>query len=212
METKKSGLWVAAIAASAVAIGVALFRTKDAEPGAAPETTPLPAQAAQTINATATGSPASSTPTAPPSAGPVVNAPTAAVPGGPAQSIAPNPPPRPVHDPDGPPPPPSPPEMPKSREQAREVVDHVQFTIRDYRAALKENPVGNNAEITRALLGDNLKQVKFSVPEGSQLNGQGELCDPWGTPYFFHALARDQMEIRSAGPDRTLWTPDDIQQ
>jgi hypothetical protein len=87
----------------------------------------------------------------------------------------------------------------------------VQLALRDYRTGLGENPVGNNAEITRALLGDNLKQIKIPVPNGSQLNAQGELCDRYGTPYFFHQLSGTQMEIRSAGPDRQMWTADDVQ-
>lgn len=88
----------------------------------------------------------------------------------------------------------------------------VQSALRDFRTALGGNPVGTNAEITKSLLGDNLKQIKIPVPTGSQLNGQGELCDHWGTPYFFHQLSAARMEIRSAGPDRQMWTPDDVQQ
>ena len=73
-----------------------------------------------------------------------------------------------------------------------------------------ENPVGNNAEITKALMGDNLKQVKIPIPSGSSMNANGELCDRWGTPYFFHQLSAKQMEVRSAGPDREMWTADDV--
>jgi hypothetical protein len=42
------------------------------------------------------------------------------------------------------------------------------------------------------------------------MNSNGELMDRWGTPIFFHALSKDQMEIRSAGPDRVMWTADDV--
>ena len=94
----------------------------------------------------------------------------------------------------------------------RAEIGAVQSALRDFRTALGGNPVGTNAEITKALLGDNLKQIKIPVPPGSQLNGQGELCDHWGTPYFFHQLSATRMEIRSAGPDRQMWTPDDVQQ
>jgi hypothetical protein len=87
----------------------------------------------------------------------------------------------------------------------------VQLALRDYRTGLGENPVGNNAEITKALLGANLKQLKIPVPTGSQVNADGELCDRFGTPYFFHQLSGTQMEIRSAGPDRKMWTADDVQ-
>jgi hypothetical protein len=88
-------------------------------------------------------------------------------------------------------------------------LEKVQMTFRDYQNALGENPVGTNAEITKALLGDNLKQLQLSVPAGSRLNEKGEMIDRWGTPYFFHQLSAKQMEIRSAGPDRQLWTADD---
>ena len=94
--------------------------------------------------------------------------------------------------------------------EVRGEIENVQFAVRDYRTAMGENPVGNNAEITKALVGDNLKQVKIPIPTGSSVNANGELCDRWGTPYFFHQLSAKQMEVRSAGPDREMWTADDV--
>ena len=94
--------------------------------------------------------------------------------------------------------------------ELRDEVENVQFALRDYRSALGENPIGNNAEITKALTGDNLKQVKIPVPPGSTVNADGEMCDRWGTPYFFHQLSGRQMEVRSAGPDREMNTADDL--
>ena len=73
------------------------------------------------------------------------------------------------------------------------------------------NPVGNNAEITSSLNGSNPKQVKFIGAEsGLQINDQGELVDPWGTPFFFHQRSAKEMEVRSAGPDKIMWTADDL--
>jgi len=89
-------------------------------------------------------------------------------------------------------------------------IDNLEFTFRDFSNALGGNPVGTNAEITSALLGDNLKQVKLPLPEGSTRNEAGELCDPWRTPWFFHQLSGSQMEIRSAGPDLEFYTADDF--
>ena len=43
-----------------------------------------------------------------------------------------------------------------------------------------------------------------------RINSQGELIDPWGTPYFFHQLSGTEMEIHSAGPDKVMWTQDDL--
>ena len=94
--------------------------------------------------------------------------------------------------------------------EVRDELDNVQFAVRDFRTTVGENPIGNNVEITKALLGDNLKQVKIPIPTGSSVNGEGELCDRWGTPYFFHQLSAKAMEVRSAGPDRTLWSDDDV--
>jgi hypothetical protein len=124
-----------------------------------------------------------------------------------APGTAPLPPP----DPDTTAPtPPTEPLIPATSEAVREAMDGVQFALRDFRTVLGENPVGSNAEITRALTGDNLKQVKIPIPPGSSLNGAGEMCDRWGTPYFFHQLSGKQMEIRSGGPDQQLHTDDDI--
>ncbi|MBJ7283770.1 MAG: hypothetical protein JHD00_01610 [Akkermansiaceae bacterium] len=89
-------------------------------------------------------------------------------------------------------------------------IDNLEFTFRDFSNALGGNPVGTNAEITSALLGDNLKQVKLPLPEGSTRNEAGELCDPWQTPWFFHQISGSKMEIRSAGPDMELYTADDF--
>jgi hypothetical protein len=94
--------------------------------------------------------------------------------------------------------------------EAANRLEQVAFVIRDFRNALSQNPSGTNAEITAALLGGNLKQIRFPVPEGSSVNSRGELCDFWGRPYFFHQLSGTEMEIRSAGPDLNLWTPDDV--
>jgi hypothetical protein len=88
-------------------------------------------------------------------------------------------------------------------------VDKVSLMIRDYRTLAKENPVGTNAEIMSAIMGGNAKGATLGPPEGMSLNEQGELIDRWGMPYFFHQLSRDEMEIRSAGADKVMWTEDD---
>jgi hypothetical protein len=72
-----------------------------------------------------------------------------------------------------------------------------------------ENPVGENAEITAVLAGHNKLGYAFIPLDIPAINPKGELCDRWGTPYFFHQLSGQEMEIRSAGPDRRLWTADD---
>lgn len=72
------------------------------------------------------------------------------------------------------------------------------------------NPWGDNAEITAQLTGRNRYHLAL-IPQGHPaISAKGELCDRWGTPYFFHAESGTHMAIRSAGPDRKMWTADDV--
>ena len=79
-----------------------------------------------------------------------------------------------------------------------------------YRSNFHENPVGTNAEITAVLTGKNRLLLALVPLDHPAINLKGELCDRWGRPFFFHQLSGTQMEIRSAGPDRILWTDDDV--
>jgi len=90
-------------------------------------------------------------------------------------------------------------------------LDNMRHAINDYGSMFGGNPVGENSEITAQLNGQNPKHANFIRPEaGMRINDQGELVDPWGTPYFFHQLSGHETEIRSAGPDKTMWTEDDL--
>jgi hypothetical protein len=71
------------------------------------------------------------------------------------------------------------------------------------------NPWGENAEITAALTGDNSLGLRLIPRTHPAINTAGELVDRWGTPFLFHALAGDRMEVRSAGADKKFGTPDD---
>jgi hypothetical protein len=95
-------------------------------------------------------------------------------------------------------------------EDGRSEVDQVHAMVRDFRTRMRENPVGSNAEIMRAVMGANAAGARLGPPEGHELNELGELLDHWGKPYFFHQLSATVMEIRSAGPDGRMWTADDV--
>ena len=82
--------------------------------------------------------------------------------------------------------------------------------IEGYRRALKENPSGENGEIVAALMGRNSRGVAVIPTNHPALSAHGQLLDRWGTPYFFHPVSSQTMEIISAGSDKKLWTPDDI--
>ncbi|MGH7941626.1 MAG: hypothetical protein ACREFR_11210 [Limisphaerales bacterium] len=91
------------------------------------------------------------------------------------------------------------------------VMQNMARAIRQYGEMFGGNPVGNNQEITAELNGKNPKHINFiSTDAGMRINKNGELMDPWGTPYFFHQLSGADTEIHSAGPDQKMWTADDI--
>jgi hypothetical protein len=71
------------------------------------------------------------------------------------------------------------------------------------------NPVGENNEITDLLTGNNSLHLALIPKDHPAVNADGELCDRWGTPFRFHQLSGDRMEIRSAGPDRKFGSADD---
>lgn len=71
------------------------------------------------------------------------------------------------------------------------------------------NPVGENSDITAALAGDNALGLMLIPRTHPAINARGELCDRWGTPFRFHQLSGERMEIRSAGPDGKFATADD---
>ena len=93
---------------------------------------------------------------------------------------------------------------------AQDDIRTLQSLLDEYRRHLGGNPVGDNAEIAAALLGANPKRLACLPAAGSFLDATGRLIDRWGTPYFFHALSGEQMEILSAGPDRQFHSADDL--
>jgi hypothetical protein len=93
---------------------------------------------------------------------------------------------------------------------ARNDTENIGLMLRDFRTVQGENPTGTNAEIMKAIMGGNKKGAQLGPPTGMALNQDGELVDRWGTPFFFHAQSGNEMEVRSAGPDRKLYTSDDV--
>ena len=80
------------------------------------------------------------------------------------------------------------------------VLENMSRAVRQYGTMFGGNPVGNNP-----------KHINFLNAEaGMRVNDNGELVDPWGTPYFFHQLSGTVMEIHSAGPDKKMWNLDDL--
>jgi hypothetical protein len=71
-------------------------------------------------------------------------------------------------------------------------------------------PLSANEDWADFLRGKNSAHERFLPDQHIALNSKGQLIDRWGSPLFFHAVGGGRFEIRSAGPDRKLWTDDDI--
>ena len=72
-------------------------------------------------------------------------------------------------------------------------------------------PLSANEDWADLFRGRNAAREEFLPPQHIALNAEGKLIDRWATPLFFHALGGGRYEIRSAGPDKKLWTSDDLQ-
>ena len=93
----------------------------------------------------------------------------------------------------------------------QEDLDIIEEFIDLYRKAYGDNPVGLNADITASLTGKaDPNQTGGLFPAASPAIRGGQLMDRWGSPFWFHPVSGAKMEIRSAGPDRQLFTDDDV--
>lgn len=82
-----------------------------------------------------------------------------------------------------------------------EDVENLFIGLQKFKETVGAYPVGSNAEIAKAMKGNNAKNVIILVGRKNELNEKGEIVDPWGTPlriYFNDA----GVLIRSAGPNR----------
>ena len=74
---------------------------------------------------------------------------------------------------------------------------------------LRRPALGFNEDFVRAL-SDPRVMGDAALKPGHPAVSEGRLLDRWGTPWFFHPLSAEQIEVRSAGPDRELFTADDL--
>jgi len=71
-------------------------------------------------------------------------------------------------------------------------------------------PLSANEEWSAALRGKRPGAEVWISDHHRILDSQKRLIDRWGSPLHFHALGAHKWEIRSAGPDRKIWTEDDL--
>ncbi len=90
-------------------------------------------------------------------------------------------------------------------------VQSVGMMLEEFRRAFGAMPVGElNDEIVRRLQGENPKGIAVLPKKHPAISADGELLDRWGTPFRFHPESAWVMTVRSAGPDKKMWTSDDI--
>ncbi len=77
-------------------------------------------------------------------------------------------------------------------------IDGLRVALRSYKVEFGNYPQGDNRAISRALTGQNPRNIVFFISHESP---DGDLLDPWGTPYKFY-FSSDEVLIRSAGPNK----------
>jgi hypothetical protein len=111
-----------------------------------------------------------------------------------------------------PPPVTQPSSTPPLQDAASSEVQRLHLALGNFLLAVKDPyrpPLGDNRDIARALAGGNRRGLVL-VPTNDSAFRDGQLVDPWGTPYWFHPRTPDAIDVVSAGPDRKLFTGDDI--
>jgi hypothetical protein len=73
--------------------------------------------------------------------------------------------------------------------------------IQQFKEFTGSYPKGNNAQITKALLGQSDKKVMILAVHRAPINDKGEILDPWGTPLQIY-FSNNEVMIRSAGPNK----------
>ncbi len=104
-------------------------------------------------------------------------------------------------------------ELNSSKTNALQDVRIVEALVQNMQQSFKTAavpPLGFNEEITRALTGRNPLELAFIPSTHPAINARGLLCDRWGTPFHFHPVAGDRIDVRSAGPDKKIFTADDV--
>ena len=72
--------------------------------------------------------------------------------------------------------------------------------LQKYKEHVGSYPKGGNAEIAKALQGQNEKKVTVLVGRKLELNAKGEYVDPWSNPLRIY-FSDTSVLIRSAGPN-----------
>jgi hypothetical protein len=82
-----------------------------------------------------------------------------------------------------------------------EDVENLFIGLQKFKEHVGSYPSGSNAQIAKALMGQNSKNVIILVGRKNEVNEKGEFVDPWGTPLRIY-FSDSGVLVRSAGPNR----------
>jgi hypothetical protein len=82
-----------------------------------------------------------------------------------------------------------------------EDVENLFIGLQKFKEHVGAYPLGSNAEVAKALMGNNSKNVIILVGRKNEVNEKGEFVDPWGTPLRIY-FSDSGVLVRSAGPNR----------
>lgn len=85
--------------------------------------------------------------------------------------------------------------------QFNEDVENLFTALQKFKERVGTYPVGGNLEVSKALQGNNGKNVIVIVGRKTNVNEKGEFVDPWGTALRIY-FSDTGVLIRSAGPNR----------
>ena len=71
-------------------------------------------------------------------------------------------------------------------------------------------PSSENYRLVQILKQDNPQGTSFMGNSPYSLNANGEIVDPWGTPFRITFGPDSKVHASSAGPDKIFGTPDDV--
>ena len=80
-------------------------------------------------------------------------------------------------------------------------IDNLFAGLQQYKEHVGSYPAGGNAQVVKALQGQNAKNVIILVSRKARVNEKGEFVDPWGTPLKIY-FTDNNVLVRSAGPNR----------
>ncbi len=82
-----------------------------------------------------------------------------------------------------------------------EDIENLFVGLQQYKEHVGTYPTGSNADIAKALKGQNARSVIILVGRKNDLNEKGEFVDTWGTPLRIY-FSDSGVLVRSAGPNK----------